>query len=141
MKNWVLLVEDSQDEILLARRAFAKAGLKECLRVAENDRPPEAQLQDADGDTPALVLLDLQMPGRDGLSVLRSLRAISTAAVVPIVILSSSDEPRDIADAYTAGANSYLRKPLDFDRFVQMVRDLHGYWIGHNTLPPERGAA
>lgn len=141
MERTVLLVDDSPDEILLAKRAFAKAGLGGILRVADGSAPGNLQLQDAEGALPALVLLDLQMPGKDGLTVLRELRAAPGASSVPVVVLSSSDEPRDIANAYAAGANSYLRKPVDFDQFVQLVIDVHRYWLIHNTLPPARGGA
>lgn len=138
MEKTVLLVEDSQDEIMLARRAFAKAGLGDALRVADGTASLSLQAVDCQ---PALVLLDLQMPGKDGLAVLRELRASSIAATLPLVVLSSSDEPNDIAAAYAAGANSYLRKPVDFDQFVQLIRDIDRYWLEHNMLPAERGHA
>ena len=141
MEKSVLLVDDSPDEILLAKRAFAKAGLEGVLRVADGSAPAGCDLQDAEGGLPALILLDLQMPGKDGLTMLRELRATPQTVSVPVVVLSSSDEPRDIANAYAAGANSYLRKPVDFDQFVQLVTDVHRYWLVHNTLPPARGGA
>lgn len=139
MEKSVLLVDDSPDEILLAKRAFAKAGLEGVLRVADGSAPGSLQLRDAEGRVPALILLDLQMPGKDGLTMLRELRTLPDTVNVPVVVLSSSDEPRDIAGAYAAGANSYLRKPVDFDQFVQLVADIHRYWLVHNTLPPARG--
>ncbi len=138
MGKTVLLVEDNADEILLARRAFAKAGLEVRLRIVEGGEQACRWLQAEEGESlPALVLLDWQMPGKDGLTVLRELRACACASL-PVVVLSSSDEPGDIAAAYAAGANSYLRKPVDFDRFVQLVHDLCRYWLEHNLLPATR---
>ncbi|QAU33237.1 response regulator [Janthinobacterium sp. 17J80-10] len=140
MDKSVLLVEDNPDEILLARRAFARAGLGENLRIAEGGEAAcRLLLQDGGDALPALVLLDWQMPGMDGLAVLRALRQArpqsAGAALPPVVILSSSDDPGDIAAAYAAGANSYLRKPVDFEIFAQLVSDLHRYWLTHNVLP------
>lgn len=140
MVQTVLLVEDNADEILLAERAFAKAGLADVLRIANGGEQACLTLQNCNAIAyPALVLLDLQMQGKDGLSVLREVRACTRA--LPVVVLSSSDEPGDIAAAYAAGANSYLRKPVDFDLFVQLVQDLHCYWLRHNTLPAMRARA
>lgn len=140
MHKTILLVEDDPDEMLLAKRAFAKAGLYHALQLADGGREACRLLQSGTLDTlPSLVLLDLQMPGKDGLAVLRELRSCMSPAQ-PIVVLSSSDEPRDIVAAYAAGANSYLRKPVDFDLFVQLVRDIHAYWLQHNLLPQPRGA-
>lgn len=139
MDKTVLLVEDNPDEILLARRAFARAGVAQDLRVAEGGEAACRLLLGSGDMRPALVLLDWQMSGMDGLAVLRAMRQAGercpAAVVLPVVVLSSSDDPGDIAAAYAAGANSYLRKPVDFEIFVQLVRDLHRYWTGHNVLP------
>lgn len=140
MDKTVLLVEDNPDEILLARRAFERAGLGDDLRIAPGGEAAcRMLLQDRSEALPTLVLLDWQMSGMDGLTVLRALRqareASESAAFLPVVVLSSSDDPGDIAAAYAAGANSYLRKPVDFGIFVQLVRDLHRYWITQNVLP------
>ncbi|TCS37827.1 response regulator receiver domain-containing protein [Paucimonas lemoignei] len=143
MNNWVLLVEDNADEALLARRAFASAGLAERLRVAEDGEAACRLLRQEPNTTwPVLILLDWQMTGMDGASVLDELRVLhkdcAGEAVLPIAVLSSSDDPGDIAAAYAAGASSYLRKPVDFDRFVDLVRDLYRYWGNHNVLPSPR---
>ncbi|MBI1891997.1 MAG: response regulator [Burkholderiales bacterium] len=137
MKKTVLLVEDNPDEIVLARRAFDKAGLDISLDVAQSGDEACAMLAHDDvARLPQLVLLDLQMVGKNGLAVLRELRARPLTKIVPVVLLSSSDEPEDIATAYSCGANSYLRKPVNFDAFVALVRDVHQYWLVHNRLPP-----
>lgn len=140
MNKSVLLVEDNPDEILLARRAFTRAGVAEALHIAQGGELACRILLQETGDAlPALVLLDWQMPGMNGLAVLHALRQArqQSACLVlpPVVILSSSDDPGDIDAAYAAGASSYLRKPVDFEVFVQLVRDLHRYWVGHNVLP------
>lgn len=140
MDKTVLLVEDNPDEILLARRAFERAGLGDDLRIAQGGEAACRMLLQERGEAlPALVLLDWQMAGMDGLAVLRALRQVSegfaSTAFLPVVVLSSSDDPGDIAAAYAAGTNGYLRKPVDFEVFVELVRDLHRYWIIQNVLP------
>lgn len=137
MRKTILLVEDSPDEIVLARRAFAKAQLDVELRVAESGSDACSLLaQDgASSELPQLVLLDLQMKDGDGLAVLRALRAQSHTRTLPVVIFTSSDEPGDIAAAYACGANSYVRKPVNFEHFVSLVQDIHQYWLRHNRLP------
>lgn len=145
MNKTVLLVEDSPDEILLARRAFASAGLADCLRVAGNGEAACRLLQESSDSWPAVVLLDWQMPGMDGQAVLRELRrqhgCCTGESALPVAVLSSSDDPGDIAAAYAAGASSYLRKPVDFDEFVQLVRELCRYWMDLNVMPASRGLA
>ncbi len=144
MDKTVLLVEDNPDEILLARRAFASAGQAERLRVAGSGELACRLLQQADGGAwPALMLLDWQMPDMDGPAVLREVSRLrdcgAGTAAMPVAVLSCSDDPGDIAAAYAAGAASYLRKPVDFDQFVALVRDLCRYWVEHNILPAARG--
>jgi CheY-like chemotaxis protein len=141
MEKSVLLVENNADEILLAKRAFSKLGLIECLHIAESGEQAYQLLRKLSPETwPTLILLDLQMPGKDGLTVLREIRKC-TSAVMPVVVLSSSDEPGDIAASYAAGANSYLRKPVDFDHFIQLMQDIYHYWVVRNILPPARRCA
>ena len=136
MRKTVLLIEDDSDEVLLAKRAFQKAEPDVILLVAESGEQACRMLyHDFEAALPQLILLDLQMQGRDGLSVLRELRARPLTRSLPVVLLTSSDEPGDIAVAYTCGANSYLRKPVDFDLFVLLVKDICRYWLGHNQLP------
>jgi CheY-like chemotaxis protein len=146
MNKTVLLIEDDPDEVLLARRAFAGAGLADCLALAADGKAACRRLrEEATPGWPILVLLDWQMADMDGLAVLRDIGELRSeraeAAALPVAVLSSSDDPGDIAAAYGAGANSYLRKPVDFDEFVRMVGDVYRYWAGHNVLPSAQGRA
>jgi two-component system response regulator len=85
---------------------------------------------------PALVLLDLKLPRIDGLEVLRRIRAAETTCLLPVVVLTTSREPRDIVEAYRLGANSYLRKPVDFEQFVRTIGQLGTYWLMLNQPVP-----
>ncbi len=89
---------------------------------------------------PTLVMLDLKLPKVDGLEVLRRVRADERTKLIPVVVVTSSDEERDIAESYSRGANSYVRKPVSFDEFREAVRQLHLYWSLINIPPPKHGA-
>ena len=88
-------------------------------------------------DTPCLVLLDLKLPKVDGLEVLRRIRADDARKLTPVVVLTSSTEEQDLVESYNLGANSYIRKPVDFDQFVESVRQLGLYWLVLNEGPPK----
>ncbi len=136
---WILLVDDNDDDVELTRRAFRKCGFGERLEVA---RDGVAALERLRGDGvchPAFILLDLNMPRVGGIEVIQRLRADHRTRFVPIIVLTSSREPSDLAGAYDAGANSYVRKPVEFDRFLEVVRQIGGYWLSVNeTAPVER---
>ena len=138
MKKTILLIEDNPDEILLAQRAFEKTELTAQLLIAESAAQARALLNGQDNiGAIHLVLLDLQLHDTNGLNLLAELRLHERTRAVPVVLLSSSDEPGDIATAYARGANSYLRKPVSFDDFTRLLRDVHRYWLVHNQLPPK----
>ena len=143
---WILLAEDNPDDAELARMAFAENRLADRLVVAGDGVQAIEQLFGAgpDGDghprLPQLVLLDLKLPRVDGLEVLGRIRADPRTRLLPVVILTSSDEERDVLQGYRLGANSYIRKPIDFDQFVTAVRQLGQYWLVLNTPPPIMGA-
>ena len=131
----ILLIEDNPTDIELARRAFGR----ERLVVAEDGDEAMAYLWGRARDTigmPALTLLDLKLPGCSGIEVLRQLRADARTQRIPVVVLSSSSEESDIAAAYDAGANSYIRKPVDYRKFVKAVEQLVAYWLHLNERPP-----
>lgn len=123
-----LVVEDSDDDTLLIERAFRRAEL-ERPEVARDGAAALARLhgENAD-DLPHVVLLDLKLHGMDGVQVLETIRADPRTRGLPVVILSTSDEPRDVQRAYDNGANGYLRKPVEFDAFVHVVSLLAQYW-------------
>jgi CheY-like chemotaxis protein len=137
----ILLVEDNPDDVLLARRALKKAALEATMTVVGDGDAAVAYLDAALGPhghalQPALVLLDLKLPKRSGLEVLRWARAQAPLAVVPIVMLTSSSEDEDVQQAYALGANSYLQKPVAFNSLVQLLGVLDLYWLQTNVTAP-----
>lgn len=135
-KGTILLVDDNPDDGLLTLRALQKHVPEATVVVARDGVEAIARVIGRPGVpadvTPTLVLLDLKMPKLDGLEVLRMLRAHPRTALVPVVILTTSAEESGIAEAYRAGANSYVRKPVDFVQFTEAVRALGRYWLDLN---------
>jgi two-component system, response regulator len=144
MRNKViLLVEDNPDDELLALRALKKNNLLSEVVVAHDGVEALDYLfgagEYAGRDTnvmPQLILLDLKLPRIDGLEVLRRLRADGRTRLLPVVILTSSSEQQDMLDGYGLGANSYVRKPVNFEQFVRAVEQLKLYWLSLNEAPP-----
>lgn len=144
MKNkTILLVEDNPDDVKLTRHAFEKCGIANQVVVVTDGAEaldyllgtgPHAE-RDM-GEQPALVLLDLKLPKIGGLEVLRRIRADARTRLVPVVVLTSSREEQDLASSYANGANSYVRKPIDFDHFTEATRSLGMYWLLLNEPPP-----
>jgi two-component system, response regulator len=139
----ILLVEDNPDDELLALRALKKNNLINEIVVAHDGVEALDYLFGAgayagrDTDVmPQLILLDLKLPRIDGLEVLRSLRADGRTRLLPVVILTSSREQQDMLDGYGLGANSYVRKPVNFEQFVWAVEQLKLYWLSLNEAPP-----
>lgn len=143
----ILLVEDNPDDVLLTRRAFRKAALDVSLSVANDGDEAIAWLdrfvrsEPHDHRLPSLVLLDLKLPKRSGLEILQWLREKPLFATVPVIVLTSSAEERDIREAYVKGANSYLMKPVMFNELVKMLIAIGGYWLQTNlTAAPSAPA-
>ena len=138
----ILLVEDNADDAALLRRAFIKARVMNPLHFARSGEEAIAYLggsgkyaNRAEFPLPSLVLLDLKMPGMDGFDVLRWVRQDHALKALRVVVLSYSDDMRDVNTAYKLGANSFLIKPADFDRFVEISQALNGYWIWMDRAP------
>ena len=138
----ILLVEDNPDDEALTLRAFAKNNMGNRIIVVRDGaealdwlmrRGPYADRRDPD---PQVVLLDLKLPKVDGLEVLRQIRADPKTKLLPVVILTSSKEESDLLRGYELRANSYIRKPVDFARFVESVREIGMYWLVLNEPPP-----
>jgi two-component system response regulator len=129
--KWILLVEDNAYDEALTLRAFRKSGLESYVVVARDGLEALERLFGG-VPLPCLVLLDLQLPRLDGFEVLRRLRARPATRLVPVVILSSSLEREDLATSYALGANSYIRKPVDFAEFIVTAEQLGQYWLGLN---------
>jgi two-component system, response regulator len=141
MDKLILLVEDNPDDELLTLRALAKHHLANRVVVARDGAEAVAYLLGDGGSPPAeplpqIVLLDLKLPKLDGLEVLRRLRAAPRTRRLPVVVLTSSREERDLVEAYDRGANSYVRKPVDFTEFVDAVGQLGLFWLVVNEPPP-----
>jgi two-component system response regulator len=141
MKNrTILLVEDNPSDAALARRAFGKAGVDRLVTAEDGEDALDYLFSSgrhagrAPGQ-PDLILLDLNLPRVDGLSALRRLRADPRTRYIPVVVLTSSIELRDVADSYAAGANSYIRKPVEFERFARAADQIAGYWLRLNERP------
>ena len=130
----ILLVEDNSSDIALTRRALAMGRIGNDLVVAEDGQEALDYLET--GKLPALLLLDLKLPRGPGLEVLRRIRANPHTRRLPVVILTSSREEQDLAAGYDLGANSYIRKPVDFRQFTQAIEQLGMYWLVINEPPP-----
>jgi DNA-binding response OmpR family regulator len=135
----ILLVEDDPDHEALAIRALRKANVVNEIHVAHDGAEAFEYLDEAASgakEWPQLVLLDLKLPKVDGLEVLRRIRAADKTALLPVVILTSSDEEKDIVSSYRLGVNSYIRKPVNFTDFAEATRQLGMYWLLLNQCPP-----
>lgn len=141
----ILLVEDNRDDEALTRRALSKNNIRNEIVVAQNGAEALDFLFGTGAyagrnieNMPHLVLLDLKLPKVDGLEVLKRLRADVRTRLLPVVVLTSSDEERDRLESYGLGANSYIRKPVEFTEFMEAVRQLGLYWLVLNRPPPAR---
>jgi two-component system response regulator len=135
----ILLVEDNEDDIELTLRAFRKGGLQTPIVVSRDGEEALARLLDDSAELPQVVLLDLKLPKVDGLEVLRRVRAHPRTKFLPVVVLTSSLEERDMVESYSLGANSYVRKPVSFADFTEAVRHLGVYWLDLNRTVPDGG--
>lgn len=142
----ILLVEDNPDDEALTLRAFHKTNItNEVIIARDGVEALDLLLNPASTNPgyrqapPAVILLDLKLPRIDGLEVLRRLRANERTKYIPVVILTSSREEQDIINGYSLGANSYITKPVDFEKFVEAVRTLGMYWLLLNEPLPQVG--
>jgi len=146
----ILLVDDSDDDCTLMRRAFAKSHVLNPVLAVHSGQEAIDYLSGtgkyanrAEYPLPALILLDIKMPGLSGLDVLRWVRSQPGLRTLRVVMLTTSSDLRDMNSAYQLGANSFLTKPVDFERFVEVTRALSGYWLWmdkspESTRPPAR---
>ncbi len=133
MTSSIFLVEDSSDDEYLVRRAMERLFPDVRIRHASTGEDALAQLLAEDAEKPDLVLMDVRLPGLSGQEVLTALRRDGRFQNVPLVMLTSSMAPLDIAEAYCNGANSYVLKPLEFDEYIEKVSGMLEYWLRINT--------
>lgn len=143
MPDCILLVEDNPDDIELTRRALERSHVANSLKIVNDGAEALDYLfgrGDYEGrdreDDPCLVLLDIRLPKVSGLEVLREIRSSPELRRIPVVMLTSSNEESDLIESYEYGANSYIRKPVDFDQFLAAVQQLGLYWLVLNERPP-----
>ena len=137
----ILLVEDDPDHEALAIRALRKANVANEIKVARDGAEALEYMNriiEGAERVPQLVLLDLKLPKVEGLDVLRAIRASDKTAILPVVVLTSSDEERDIVASYRLGVNSYIRKPVNFTDFAEATKQLGMYWLLLNQCPPSQ---
>ena len=138
----ILLVEDNPDEEELALIAFKKSGIDRNIEVARDGQEAidymlaQGEFQERDVTAlPSVIFLDINLPKLSGLEVLKILRNDERTKLVPVVLLTSSDEEQDMIDGYSSGANSYIRKPFDFNEFLLQIKTLSTYWLDNNRTP------
>ena len=138
----ILLVEDNPDDEALTIRGLRRNNLANEIVVARDGVEALDYLFGTGGKTrvtPTLMLLDLKLPKLDGLEVLRRIRADDRTKRLPVVVLTSSTEERDVLESYDLGANSYVRKPVEFEQFMEAARQLQLYWLVLNEPTPTNG--
>lgn len=139
MKPYILLVEDNEDDIELTQRAFNKNHIiNEVVVLRDGAEACEFLFGDRGGRAlPQVILLDLKLPKISGLEVLEKIRGSDDTHLIPTVILTSSKQEEDLLEGYRLGVNSYVRKPVDFNEFVEAVRQVGLYWLVLNESPPQ----
>ena len=137
----ILLVEDNPAHAALVKRSFAEHEAQgDLVHLADGEAAlnylfREGPYADSEHPMPHLVLLDLRLPRVDGMEVLEAIKSSEALRRIPVVILTTSAAERDVARAYKNHANSYVVKPLDFERFQRLMHELRSYWSNHNVLP------
>lgn len=135
----ILLVEDSPEDFETTERAFRKSGLKNPIfRCSDGDEALEFLFRRgrfADAPRPGVILLDLNLPGTDGREVLAEIKADPSLRQIPVIVLTTSNDDRDVQACYSAGASSYIQKPVDLDGFMRAIERLNDYWFEVVILP------
>ena len=139
----ILLIEDNPDDVEITLRAFKKHNLANHITVARDGEEAldiifQHGKESAEGLRPDLILLDLKLPKVDGMEVLRQIKENSETKVIPVIVLTSSKEESDLAESYRLGVNSYIRKPVNFEKFTEVVMQLGLYWLLINEPPPNK---
>jgi len=133
----ILIVEDSPDDFEATKRAFTKANLRNRIHRAESGEEALSFLRDDSNPRPGIILLDLNMPGLDGRKTLEIIKQTRALQSIPVVILTTSNDERDVEACYKLGANTYIQKPVDFDGLIAAIRRLKEYWFEIAILPKD----
>lgn len=137
----ILLVEDNPDDVELTLHALKKNNIANPVRIVRDGQEAldylfyKGKYQDGDYALPNVILLDLKLPKVDGIEVLQRIKSDRKTKLIPVVVLTSSKEESDLLKSYDLGVNSYIRKPVDFDQFVETVRQIGFYWMLINEQP------
>ena len=141
-KRRILFVEDSEEDFLIMKKAFKINNLEKFVfRVNTGDKGLDYLLNQGNYSNkdeyykPELIILDLNLPGLDGRELLKLIKNTPDLKKIPVVILTTSGDQQDIEDCYSSGANTYLKKPVEFDGFIQLIKQLKDYWFGIAILP------
>lgn len=136
----ILLIEDNPSDVHLTREALREAAIQSRLHVAEDGETALAFLRregiHASAPRPGIVLLDLNLPGKDGRQVLAEIKADDDLRRIPVIVLTTSTAPSDVARCYDLHANCYISKPVEFDEFERVVRTIESFWLRFAILPP-----
>ena len=139
----ILLVEDNEDDIVIIQEAFAEARLVNVIKTVRDGEEALAYLRHQGkhkkASMPALILLDINMPKKNGFEVLKEMKADSQLRSLPVVMLTTSEREEDIVRSYANGACSYVRKPVDFDQFAKVVKQFELYWTLVSRIPSQKG--
>jgi two-component system response regulator len=133
----ILIVEDSPDDFEATKRAFSKANLRNRIHRAESGEEALSYLRNESNPRPGIILLDLNMPGLDGRKTLEIIKQTRSLQSIPVVILTTSNDERDVEACYNLGANTYIQKPVDFDGLIAAIRRLKEYWFEIAILPKD----
>lgn len=140
----ILLVEDNPDDVELTLRALKKNNIVNPVEVVRDGQEAldylfyKGRYSNSTHSLPGIILLDLKLPKVDGIEVLRRIKGDRKRKLIPVVVLTSSKEERDVIESYDLGVNSYIRKPVDFEQFVEIVRHIGFYWLLVNEYPSVR---
>ncbi|CAN5427869.1 response regulator [soil metagenome] len=135
LSRFILLVEDNPDDEGLALRALKKSGVTHPVVIARDGEEASRKVAGfTNTETPSLILLDLKLPKLSGMEVLEKIRTNEATKLVPVVVLTSSDEAVDVKRCYALGANAFVRKPVDFDEYVAAVNSIAQFWVMRNLI-------
>lgn len=135
--NLILIVEDSEEDYFVTTRAFKKAGMNNSIARAKDGVEAIEYLENKEFTLPSVILLDLNLPKKNGREVLSYIRATKHLAKIPVIVLTTSSDKRDISACYEMGANSYIQKPVDMQGFIEAIKMLKNYWFEIVILPSD----